>query len=476
MSKPILITTSIAYVNAQPHVGHLLELLSADILKRFYRAKGEEVFFLTGTDEHGVKVAEAAKVASVSSQEFADQNSRKFAQLKADFSIDYDYFVRTTAPGHVEFVQECWQGLKDKNLLEKRTYKAKYCSGCEAFKTESELENGRCLIHHIVVSEVEEENYFFKLSQFQDQVLAWLKAGSVYPAGPHQEITSFVEAGLTDISVSRPKSKVPWGIEVKDDPDQIIYVWFEALLNYLSGLKLAGKEINNYWPADVQIIGKDILRFHAAIWPAILIALDLPLPKKILVHGFINVDGKKMSKSLGNVVGPDQLLERYGSEATRYLLFRQLSFYDDSNFVWSDFDALYNGELANGLGNLVARTVSLLAKFQEKIDVRKLLGQSQQELEANKQEILQESGLETFDFASELEVINGLIKKADLWITENQPWTWGKEADETKIKELIEASNLCRIAWCLSPFLPDTVKSLKNQLTTLESKPLFPRL
>jgi len=476
MAKPIYITTSIAYVNAEPHVGHLLELLSADILKRFYQERGEEVFFLTGSDEHGLKVAEAAKAAGLSSQEFADRIAGQFAKLKEDFSINYDFFVRTSDPDHAQFVQDCWQQLKKKSLLEKRTYQAKYCSGCEAFKTESELIDNHCPIHHKLVTEVEEENYFFKLSRFQGPVLAWLKTKPIYPESRLKEITAFVEKELTDISVSRPKDKVSWGIEVKDDPDQVIYVWFEALLNYLSGLKLAGKKVQDYWPADIQLIGKDILRFHAAIWPAMLLALDRPVPQKILVHGFINVEGKKMSKSLGNVVSPKQLLDRYGSEATRYLLFRQLSFYEDSNFVWDDFDALYNGELANGLGNLVARTISLLNKFKTKVDIQKLLGQAEQKLKEKEQSIPGEGGLKAFDFASELEAINSLIKQADSWITEHQPWTWGEDVDQSKAQELIERSNLWSIAQRLKPFLPQTSFKIAQALRELQPVALFPRL
>jgi methionyl-tRNA synthetase len=472
--KPIYITTSIAYINAEPHIGYLLELLSADILANYYEGRDREVFFLTGTDEHGAKVAQAAEAAGLSPQKYSDLASAKFQELGPQFGIKFDYFIRTTDLAHQKFVQETWQKLDQAGALERRHYTGLYCPGCEAFKTDRELNEGQCLIHHIPVEKIEEENWFFKLSQFREKILSWLESGPVVvPGNRRNEIINVVK-DLEDVSISRPKTKVAWGIPVPNDESQVIYVWFDALFNYLSALEIKHK--TDLWPADIQIIGKDILRFHAAVWPGLLLALKLPLPKKIMVHGFINVDGQKMSKSLGNVISPKQLLERYGAEATRYLLFRQLSYYDDSNFVWSEFDALYNGELANGLGNLVSRVITLLSKISQKnfnsVKAQIELRQKDPHLAGYV------SGLEADDFSADLNQVNHFINEADQWITKTKPWEWLENdvIDNLKIATLVDQSKLTEIAHLLKPYLPETSSKIIKQLNSLKSEPLFPRL
>ncbi|HUD20835.1 MAG TPA: methionine--tRNA ligase [Candidatus Saccharimonadales bacterium] len=474
MEKTKYITTSIAYINAEPHIGFLLELVSADVLARYARFiyGDDKVFFLTGTDEHGLKIQKAAIDAKLEPQKFADQTAAKYQKLCRDFNISNDSFIRTTDPRHVKFVQEKWQKLKEAGVLEKRSYEGDYCVGCEAFKTERELEDGKCLIHNQVVEHIKEENWFLLINkETKDKIRAWLPA--IYPAGRQSEIANIIEGNFDEVSVSRPKDKLSWGVPVPDDTDQTMYVWVDALLNYLSGIELAGHSIEEIWPADIQIIGKDILKFHAIIWPAILIALGYgeKLPEKLLVHGFVNVEGKKMSKSLGNVITPAELAKKYGIDGTRYLLLRQLNYYDDSNFSWAEFDALYNGELANGLGNLVARVIGLLGRFDGAGEiVKEELGQ------AKAAEFLKKSALDfILDFKGELIDINDLINSADQWVSENKPWTWEKPTTE-QITELLAKSNLIEISFRLEPFLPTFSPKIRQQLSTLKSEPLFPRL
>lgn len=455
MKKPIYITTSIAYINAEPHIGFLYELLAADVLKRYYQSVGDEVFLVTGTDEHGTKVAQAAIAAGQEPQVYADSIAKKFAALKEEFGITYDFFIRTTDPSHREFVQKQWQQLVDNKLLTKKTYSGLYCSGCEAFKADGEVVDGHCTIHHRELEKVEEENWFLLIDEATKAKIRAFIESAVYPETRRQEVLNVLDSGAYDeVSVSRSITKLTWGVPVPNDPDQVMYVWVDALFNYLSALHIADKE--NLWPADIQLIGKDILKFHAIIWPALLIATGHELPKKLLVHGFITVDGKKMSKSVGNVVTPAQLKERYGVEATRYLLFRQLSFYDDSNFSWPELDALYNGELANGLGNLVARTVGLAKRLDLKV--------------VTATDRLTES---EFDFRREIDRASSLIKESDKLITENELWV-GLEEKRQVLDQVIQS--LLVIARTLEPFMPETAGAIRGQLETLESKPLFPRL
>jgi len=455
--KQTYITTSIAYVNAEPHIGFLYELLAGDVLKRYYQAQGKEVYFLTGTDEHGIKVAQAATAAGKEPQNFVDEVSKKFEQLGKEFNIDFDYFIRTTNPEHQKFVQEKWQQLESAGVLKKKKYSGLYCSGCEAFKTEGEIEGGRCSIHEKELEKIEEENWFLVIDEEKKKKIEdWINF-SVYPETRRQEAINVLKSDSYDeISLSRSRERYGWGVPVPGDESQIMYVWVDALFNYISALIINNQE--DLWPADIQIVGKDIVKFHAIIWPALLIACGYELPKKLLVHGFINSDGKKMSKSLGNVISPHQLIERYGVEASRYLIFRGLSFYDDSNFTWADFDHLYNGELANGLGNLVARVVGIGKKIGEF---------------ALPNQTADSTTTGELDFKQSLEQANSLINKADGVITSEKLW----ENPTEKVSKFEEAvSYLVRASSLLSPFLPATAIEVLRQLKELDSKPLFPRL
>lgn len=455
MEKQIFITTSIAYINAEPHIGFLLELLAADVLKRSIEQTNRSAYLLTGTDEHGTKIEQAAKLAGKEPKLFADELSEKFKQLCDDFNISNDSFIRTSDQAHITFVQDAWRILEQKGTLIKKRYKGYYCIGCEAFKTEREIIDGKCMVHERLVEEIEEDNYFFQITPFKKRIIEWLDAGAIYPQSKIAEVKNQL-AELDDISVSRPLTKLQWGIAVPTDKEQVMYVWLDALLNYLSGIKAANKEINELWPADFQIIGKDILKFHAIIWPAILLALDYELPKKLLVHGFVNLDGKKLSKSTGNIVYPNELKERYGVEASRYLILRQLNFYEDSNFVWGDFDAVYNGELANGLGNLVNRIVGI----SKKNNLRPKL--MEEAIDANPS-----------DFADRLSEANKQITLADQLITSEKLW----EDTLNKTHLLEEATKyLLTAVYLLQPVLPKTSEEIHRQLSTLESKSLFPRI
>lgn len=464
-------TTSIAYINSEPHIGFLLELVATDVLARYSKLSGSDVFFLTGTDEHGIKIQQAAEAANQDIQKYADKIAQKYINLCKDFEISNDYFVRTTDKKHIEFVQSAWLKLVDKGVIEKRNYEGLYCTGCEAFKTERELEGDICPIHQKPVEKISEENYYFKISDAtKEQIRTWLNNGKIFPVNKITEVENML-ADFDGVSVSRPKEKLKWGIAVPNNDTQVMYVWIDALLNYLSALEVSGKSIDENWAnADVvQVIGKDILKFHAIIWPSLLIELGYKLPDLLLVHGFINIDGQKLSKSRGNIIYPRELKTRYGVDASRYLLLRQLNFYDDSNFVWEEFDAIYNGELANGLGNLLARTIGLKNK-SEQILKKQIKEQIEKYTEIFGEEI-KNSELKNYNFAKHIERINTLVKEADEWINTTQAWEGIKDGEE-----VVAITNLFKICALLEPIASNTALEIYKQLDSLNSKPLFPRL
>jgi len=341
------ITTAIPYVNAPGHVGHALEFIQADVIARAKRQQGKDTFFLTGTDEHGIKITKAAEDAKVSPGEFTDTISEKFRFLTKKLNISNDDFIRTTdQTRHWPSVRTVWEKLQQNGDLEKRAYEGLYCFGCEVFITEKELVNGQCPIHKKEPEKVQEENWFFKLSKYGPELKERIESNElcIVPEGRKNEILSLINQGLQDISFSRPKEKLQWGISVPGDDSQVIYVWADALVNYISVLGYPeGENFKRYWPADVHMVGKDILRFHATIWPAILLSLKIELPKTIFVHGYITVDGQKMSKSLGNVIDPFLLVEKYDTDAVRYFFLRELSPTEDGDFSYEKFEIRYNG-------------------------------------------------------------------------------------------------------------------------------------
>ncbi|MDL2363457.1 MAG: methionine--tRNA ligase [Patescibacteria group bacterium] len=471
------ITTSIPYVNGEPHLGHAMEFVMADVLARRARQIGDNVIFSTGTDEHGGKIAEKAEELGMTPKALADQMSGTFSALIKKLNISNDRFIRTTDKGHEQRAQLIWEALK-KDIY-KSKYTGWYCTGDEAFFTETEVKenNGVCPNHNAPYEKIEEENYFFKLSNYTRPVLDAIEDGSfrIVPETKRNEILYVLKEGLDDISISRPKDKISWGIPVPGDTKQVMYVWFEALMNYITVLGYPEHEdFDTFWPADVQVIGKDIIRFHAAIWPAILLSLGADLPKKLYVHSFITVGGKKMSKSLGNYVSPNEIIETYSVDAFRYYFLRHIPSYNDGDFSWEAFERAYNTELANDLGNAVNRTAAMLQKYQDGI-----IG----DIPPAQHDINQyERALEDCRFDVALDVVWEQVRGLNQYIDQEKPWTIAKEGDTEHLHEVLayQASSLLSIATLLEPFLPETSAKISGIFSEGIVRPiegtLFPKL
>lgn len=478
--KKFYITTSIGYTNAPPHIGHALESIQADVIARYHRAKREKVFFLTGTDEHGTKVARSAEKAGLTPQEFTDKISEKFKALKEALNLSWDDFIRTTdKERHWPNVEMVWKKLVDAGDIYKKTYEGLYCVGHEAFVTEKDLVDGKCVDHQTKPEVIKEENYFFKLSKYADAIAKKIESGEIeiIPETRKNEILSFIKQGVRDISFSRPSKTLSWGIPVPGDDSQTIYVWADALVNYLFP--------KEFWPADVHVIGKDILRFHALYWPAILISAGIALPKKIFVHGFIVFGGQKMSKSLGNVVDPFALVEKYGTDAVRYFLLREIPASGDGDFTVQKFEERYNGDLANGLGNFTARVLTLgsqLGEIEADGNIREWLRKEVSE-EIEKTRGLVAKKIEEFKFHEALADIWALIGFGDRLVNEEKPWAIKDEKEKQKV--LVNLIVLLdNISAMIAPFLPEASEKItksivwKNEKTLAIKKGevLFPRL
>ncbi len=446
MSK-FYLTTSIAYVNAPPHIGYALELTQADVIARWRRQQGDDVFFLTGTDEHGAKIARAAAEAGKTPRQLVDENAARFQALKDILNISWDDFIQTSdQKRHWPNVIEVWQKLAGAGDIYKKNYQGLYCVGHEAFVTEKDLENGLCRDHQTKPEIIEEENYFFRLSKYAPLVAERIKSGQLKIVPQHRanEILSFISQGVEDISFSRPRKDLQWGIPVPGDETQTIYVWADALTNYLYP--------KDRWPADVHFIGKDILRFHALYWPAMLLSAGLSLPKTIFVHGFIMVEGKKMSKSLGNVIDPVELVNKYGADAVRYYLLREIPAVDDGDFSIKKFEERYNADLANGLGNFSARVLALAG-----IDANIRINANDMNKYANTK-IVVEQKLSQFKFNEALAAIWDLIASGDKFINDNKLW---ETKDQQKIGEVLAI--LDAVADLIQPFLPATAEKISAQ-------------
>lgn len=477
-NKNFYITTSIPYINGEPHIGFGYEITLADVLARYARQQKQHVIFCTGTDEHGGKIEEKAAELGMKPIELADQNSAKFRDLAATLGISNDRFIRTTDKGHEQRAQIVWKNLSGD--IYKSKYIGWYCTGDEAFFTETEVKanGGICPNHKRPYEKVEEENYFFKLSKYSDAILEAIESESfrIVPVTKRNEILSLIKKeGLQDISVSRPKEKIGWGIAVPGDPSQVMYVWFEALLNYITVLGYPEHDdFKHFWPANVQVIGKDIIRFHAAIWPGLLLALGLPLPQKLYVHGFVNVSGQKMSKSLGNVIDPAEIVRRYGIDAFRYYFLRHIPSYGDGDFSWEEFDRAYHTELANELGNAVQRTVVMVDKYLDGV-----IGEIPQ---AGHDEEPFHQAVADCRFDKALDFVWDRIRGLNQYIDETKPWVIAKEHNAEHLKEVLAymVRDLLEIADLLAPFLPDTAQAIKNIFAEgLLHKPktvLFPRV
>ncbi len=363
------VTTPIYYVNAAPHLGHAYTTIAADVLARHHRQRGEEVFFLTGTDEHGEPVADAAHALGISPQELADRNAERFRALAPQLGASNDFFIRTTDPQHEAKVQEVLSKVRDNGYVYMGTYEGWYCPRCADFKADNEVDEGnRCPIHHIELTREQEENYFFQLSAFQQRLEALYtgRADFVAPRTRYNEALSFIRSGLRDVPLTR--HQLSWGVRVPWDEQHVFYVWFDALLNYYSALSYArpGEDlVERMWPASCHLIGKDILRFHTVYWPALLMAAGIELPERVFVHGYLLMEGEKMSKSLGNVLDPFEVIERFGSDALRFYLLRDVPFGQDGSVSTAAFELRYETELANELGNLANRTIAMLLRYRQ---------------------------------------------------------------------------------------------------------------
>ena len=457
MSK-FYVTTSIPYVNAEPHIGFAMELLYADVLARRARQKGSDVIFSTGTDEHGGKIAEKAAEQGLAPKAYTDQISERFQDLTKLLNISNNRFIRTTDKSHEERAQLIWKALK-KDIY-KGTYEGWYCTGDEAFFTDSEVKanNGICPAHNRPYERIEEENYYFRLSTYADDIITNIENETykVVPTTRRNEILSLIKSGLQDISISRPKDKISWGIPVPGDKDQVMYVWFEALMNYITVLGYPEHaDFKEYWPANDHVIGKDIIRFHAATWPGMLMSLGLPLPKQLYVHSFITVDGTKMSKSLGNVLHPKQIVNKYGVDGFRYYFLRHIPAYEDGDFSWDRMEAAYNNELANELGNALQRTAVMIEKYQKgKIGA----------LKPAEHDILDyEQALDDCRFDRALDDVWDQVRGLNQYIDEEKPWVLAGKGDDDHLREVLayQVSSLLNIAMLLEPFLPETAEKIK---------------
>lgn len=478
MSKNFYITTTLPYVNAPLHMGHALEFVRADAIARYKKLIGYDVFFNTGTDEHGIKIYEKAKEKGLNVQSFVDQGFETFKESLKIFGVSDDiHFIRTTDKKHEQGAKEFWKKVRDNGYIYKKTYQAKYCVGCESEKTDSELnEKGECPDHPGIPLEIiEEENYFFKYSEFGDKLLTFYKENPTFviPEFRFNEIKAFVERGLQDFSISRLKSKMPWGIEVPDDPEHVMYVWFDALTNYINTLGWPNEsgDFKKYWAdgTPTQYCGKDNTRFQSAMWQAMLMAAGVKNSHQIVVNGFITADGGlKMSKTLGNVVDPKDIVAEYGIDALRYFLLREVSSFEDSPFTIERFRDAYNSGLANGIGNLSSRILTLSEKYLDKCP------------EIPEMSIPQEffDILETFDIKKATDYIWIEIEKLDKFIQETEPFKVVK-VDEEKGKELITKMvlDLYTIARMLYPIMPETNIKLKKLIKENKKPetPLFAR-
>lgn len=469
------VTTSIPYINGEPHIGHSYELLAADVLARYARQQGKKTLLSTGTDEHGGKVQEKAEELGKPTKEYADLMSTKWRELGPLVNMSNDRFIRTTDPGHEQRAALIWKALKDD--IYKSKYTGWYCTGCEAFVTESTAKenNGVCPAHNRPYEKIEEENYFFKLSKYQNEIAEKINSDTfkIIPNTRKNEILQILNEGLDDISISRPKEKISWGIPVPGDAKQVMYVWFEALMNYITVLGYPEHEdFRDFWPADVHVIGKDISRFHALNWPGMLMGLGIELPKTLYIHGFININGQKISKSIGNVIHPKDIIDKHGVDALRYFILRHTPSYDDGDFTWEKFESSYNNELANDLGNAVQRTAAMIKQYQKGVigDIPPAEHDSAAYREA----------LDTCRFDRALEEVWEQVRGLNQYIDEEKPWVIAKGNDEEHLKEVLAymASCLLEIADLLVPFLPESSKKIKDIFESgvvNDFSPLFPK-
>lgn len=468
MKQSVYITTTLPYVNADPHIGFALEIIQADALARFYRLSGREVFFNTGTDEHGLKIYRKSQESGLDPKSYVDQYAERFDQLRDGLNLSYDSFIRTTDGHHIKAAQAFWEKCAETGDIYKKEYKVKYCVGCELEKTDSELVDGACPIHpNQPIELIEEENYFFRFSKYGQSLIDLYNSHSdlVVPEYRLNEIKKFVERGLEDFSISRLKEKMPWGVPVPGDPHHVMYVWFDALVNYVSavGWPEDMDRFNHWWPV-IQLAGKDNLRQQAAIWQAMLLSAGLPPSRQIMIHGFMTSEGQKMSKSLGNVIDPFELVKEYGTDAVRYYLLRHVHPFEDSDFTAEKFKDVYNANLANGLGNLVSRIMKMAeTHLTDGVELPEV---------TIPDEVSQK--FEAYEFNQVGDYLWDKISGLDQVISDKQPFALVKtKPEEAKaiIKDLV--IGLYRIGVWLEPLLPETSAKITN-IVKSHKKPMEP--
>jgi methionyl-tRNA synthetase len=465
------VTTPIYYVNAAPHLGHAYSTIAADVLARHHRQRGEPTFFLTGTDEHGEPVAQAAQEQGTTPQELADRNAERFRALMPYLAISNDFFIRTSDPRHKQRVQEVMQRIHDNGHAYKGTYEGWYCPRCADFKTENEIAEGNtCPIHHIALDREHEENWFFRLSSFQDRLEElYSQPGFVSPQSRFNEARSFITGGLQDVSLSRNKAKLTWGVEVPWDTDHVFYVWFDALLNYYTALAFArddGTDLTDtFWPAT-HVMAKDILKFHAVIWPAMLMAASIELPARLFIHGYLLLDGDKMSKSLGNVLDPFEIVDRFGADALRYYLMREVAFGQDGSVSTAGFESRYESELANDYGNLASRTLAMIVRYRDGVVPEAEPDAGLAEKFDDLSPAVQRA-FDDLDVSEALRVIWERVRELNRFVEQSAPWQLAKDPAQagrldTVLYSLAEGLRVVTIL--LAPYMPATTERLLGAL------------
>ncbi len=472
--KPFYITTTLPYVNAEPHIGFALEILQADVLARWLRgiAGDENVFFNTGTDEHGQKIWEASQKTEQDVKEYVDHYAAKFENLKKALNLSNNSFIRTTDEKHIRAAQEIWKRCQDRGDIYEKEFEGLYCVGCERYLTERDMADGKCIIHQSEPQLIKEKNWFFRFSNYQSALLKYLEnPEAVIPDWRRQEAITFVKEGLEDFSISREKSKLSWGIPVPGDDTQVMYVWFDALTSYIStlGWPNEGGDFNKFWKNGhtLQLAGKDQVRFQSLMWQAILMSADIKNTDTVFYHGFINSGGQKMSKSLGNVISPFELVDKYGTDATRYLLLRHVHPTEDTDVTWEKLDEWYTADLVNGLGNLVARVMQMAGQYLDNPVVIE-----------NAPTLPKLRWLEQFDFNNALAEYWKKIGELDLYIQDHKPFEVIKtDPDKAKTQVALLVKRLLNLIEGLTIYMPETVGKIQEAIKE-NKKPenLFPRL
>ena len=466
------ITTAIPYVNGAPHIGHAMDYCLADVCARYYRACGDEVKLQVGTDEHGNKIFQKAKELNIPVQEYVDKNSENFKSFIRKLNVSYTDFVRTTNPEHEKCVREIWQKLSDHIYKDK--YEGWYCVGCERYITEKEYKenDGVCPDHQKPYERLKEENYYYRVADYKEQIRKAIESDQmlILPDFRKKEILRLLEE-TPDVSISRPTSQLTWGVKVPGDETQVMYVWMDALANYVTVLGYPDRDISDWWPATAQFVGKDILRFHTILWPAMLMGLGLPLPKTIVSHGMVLSNGQKMSKSIGNVVEPMEVIDKYGLEAFRYYFLRHVDTFADSDFTWEKYSEAYNNELANDLGNLVQRLATLAQKNNIRVNKIDNMVFSEEYVGL----------MGEFKYARAFDLVWGKIQDLNKRIDDEKPWSLAKSGETDKLNHCMQSliKDLLLANYELSPFLPEAAEKIANVFAGDDVRPpeapLFPK-